>query len=250
MTEEHEDKPLATVSPTERFTDDTLAKLRGQLSPKRIAYDRQNNPYLEGWDVIAAANYYFGFDGWITEIVSIEPGARFQALRGRNTPDEHTADLYVYTARIRITAGGVSREDVGTSPTATDTPEAHETAIKAAVTDGIKRTLRSFGSQFGNDLYDKGRTGGYEEQRIPERDVREPAPAQQPAPAAPTDAPPMKNSGDFLMACLKRLGMHRADVLKMHNAERAEDLAVVMAPLGSWEAMLEATKRMKAGVLV
>ena len=52
----------------------------------------------------------------------------------------------------------VSREDVGFGNGIAKTlADAHESAAKEAVTDSIKRTLRSFGNQFGNSLYDKSR---------------------------------------------------------------------------------------------
>ena len=35
-----------------------------------------------------------------------------------------------------------------------DTPDAHDMAIKGAVTDALKRALRTFGPQFGNGLYE------------------------------------------------------------------------------------------------
>ena len=155
---DEETKRDTAHDPTHQFTNWTLGKLDEALNPSRVAQDRDGNPYLEGWDVIAAANHDFGFGGWKSELLSVEPGMRFQAERGQNDR-RHMADLYVYTARVRVTAGATSHEDVGTSVTATDTPEAHETAIKGATTDALKRALRHFGSQFGNDLYDKGRTG-------------------------------------------------------------------------------------------
>ena len=37
-----------------------------------------------------------------------------------------------------------------------ETAEGHDTALKGAVTDGLKRALRSFGDQFGNALYGDG----------------------------------------------------------------------------------------------
>lgn len=35
--------------------------------------------------------------------------------------------------------------------------DAHENSAKEAVTDALKRSLRSFGNQFGNSLYDKSK---------------------------------------------------------------------------------------------
>ena len=55
-------------------------------------------------------------------------------------------------------AKSVTREDVGFGTGIAKTlADAHEGASKEAVTDAIKRTLRSFGNQFGNSLYDKSR---------------------------------------------------------------------------------------------
>jgi len=52
----------------------------------------------------------------------------------------------------------VSREDVGFGTgIAKSLADAHEGGAKEAVTDAIKRTMRSFGNQFGNSLYDKSR---------------------------------------------------------------------------------------------
>ena len=180
MANEQQPEVPAHAGPREAFTPWTIGKLADDLNPSRVALDPRGNPYLEGWDVIAAANHYFGFGGWVSEVLSLEAGSRFQAERGQGN-QRHMADLYVYTARVRVTAGGVSHEDVGTGVTATDTPEAHETAIKGATTDALKRALRQYGAQFGNDLYDKGRTGDMAPpQEAPQRTA--PAPAQTAAP--------------------------------------------------------------------
>ena len=40
-----------------------------------------------------------------------------------------------------------------------ETADGHETALKGAVTDGLKRALRSFGDRFGNGL-SRGPAGG------------------------------------------------------------------------------------------
>ena len=49
--------------------------------------------------------------------------------------------------------GAPPRTDIGFHVVTEDTPEGHETAAKGAVTDGLKRALRSFGDRFGNGLY-------------------------------------------------------------------------------------------------
>lgn len=118
-------------------------KLDAPLDPSKVASRDAGRgrtvPYLEGWYVVSAANGIFGFDGWSHEVLGIE----------------HMGNG-IYMARVRVEALGVTRLDVGTSTASVDTAEAHETAIKGAATDGLKRALRTFGAQFGNELYDKG----------------------------------------------------------------------------------------------
>ena len=46
-----------------------------------------------------------------------------------------------------------SRTDVGFHPVTDESADGHETAFKGAVTDALKRVLRSFGDRFGNGLY-------------------------------------------------------------------------------------------------
>ena len=59
-----------------------------------------------------------------------------------------------YSATVRVTVPGApSRTDVGFQPVNDDSAEGHETAYKGAVTDALKRALRSFGDRFGNGLY-------------------------------------------------------------------------------------------------
>ena len=50
------------------------------------------------------------------------------------------------------------REDVGFgSGIAKTLADAHEQSAKEAVTDALKRAMRTFGNQFGNSLYDRGK---------------------------------------------------------------------------------------------
>lgn len=231
-----EETPI-TVSPHDRFTDWTLGKLGDELNPNRIAEDRQGNPYLEGWDVIAAANHYFGFDGWSSTVLEVTATARTQGERGRDN-DRHLADLYTYLARVAVTAGGVTHTDVGTSPTATDTAEAHETAIKASVTDGIKRALRHFGSQFGNDLYDKGRTGGGYAEPIPERQVE---PAFNPDQGEHFTDAESRNADIFLTTATTKFRIEADDVYRGLRVANREEL-ILRSRTVSWADMAAALK--------
>ena len=107
--------------------------------------------YLEGHIVIAQANAIFGYGGWGYELVGDV------TLRRVETVDPQTGEVVVslgYSAPVRVTvAGAPPRTDVGVHPVAEDNFDGHDTAMKGAVTDGMKRAFRSFGVQFGNAFY-------------------------------------------------------------------------------------------------
>ena len=113
--------------------------------------------YISGEHAIAEANRIFGFDGWSCETVHMEC-VKEQPI--------------TYIARVRIRAGGVTREGWGG-----DNGNDHENAVKGAETDAIKRALRTFGNQFGLPLYDK------EENAENLTRGSEPAPTPRPSPS-------------------------------------------------------------------
>ncbi len=113
--------------------------------------------YLEGRIAIEQANRILGYAGWGYELVGpIE-------LREGESVDQETGEAKpwrAYAATVRVTVpGSQPRVDVGFQAVADDTVEGHETAFKGAVTDALKRALRSYGAQFGNSLYGDGAAG-------------------------------------------------------------------------------------------
>ncbi|MDE2802617.1 MAG: RAD52 family DNA repair protein [Chloroflexota bacterium] len=107
--------------------------------------------YIEGHAAISEANRVFGFGGWGFELVENV------TLRQFETVDSETGELKTvnaYTAPVRVTVPGAPpRTDIGFHAVTDETADGHETALKGAVTDGMKRALRSFGDRFGNGLY-------------------------------------------------------------------------------------------------
>jgi hypothetical protein len=114
--------------------------------------------YLEGWQVIAEANRIFGFDGWQRQTIAVRCVAQAERLIGR---DQKPGWGVTYTARVRVTvtAGGLTplvREGSGAGHGIdVDLGQAHESALKEAETDAMKRALMTFGNPFGLALYDK-----------------------------------------------------------------------------------------------
>ena len=123
--------------------------------------------YLEGHAVIDQANRIFGYGGWGYELVENV------TLRQIETVDPQTGEVKVaqgYSAPVRVTvAGALPRTDLGVHPVAEDNFDGHDTAMKGAVTDGLKRAFRGFGVQFGNAFYgDQPQVGNQPQpQRVP-----------------------------------------------------------------------------------
>ena len=135
-----------------------VGELEKPLDPGLVSYRKGRKggtyPYIEGHTAIDEANQIFGYGGWGYEMV----GEVTQWVTER--VDSDTGQVHrscSYAAAVRVTVPGASpRTDVGFHTVADDTAEGHETAYKGAVTDALKRALRSFGGRFGNSLYGDG----------------------------------------------------------------------------------------------
>ncbi len=122
--------------------------------------------YLEGHVVIDQANRIFGYGGWGYELVENV------TLRQIETVDPQTGEIKtasVYNAPVRVTvAGAPPRTDTGFHAVTDETADGHDTAMKGAVTDGMKRAFRSFGVQFGNGFYgDQAPASAPRPERVP-----------------------------------------------------------------------------------
>ena len=137
------------------------------LASQRKGRAGRSYDYLEGHAVIEQANRIFGFGGWGYEL------AGDVTLRQIETVDTQTGEVKVslgYSAPVRVTvAGALPRTDIGVHPVTEENFDGHDTAMKAAVTDGMKRAFRSFGVQFGNGFYgDQPQVGNAPQpQRVP-----------------------------------------------------------------------------------
>lgn len=142
------------------FTHEQTAALSAPLDKARVATREQGGKtlsYIEAWHCIAEANRIFGFGHWNRETVELR-----QLGEPRVTQDKYGKDQMRvgYSARVRITvrAGDsvIVREGCGFgSGIDRDTDQAHESALKEAESDAMKRALMTFGNPFGLALYDK-----------------------------------------------------------------------------------------------
>lgn len=141
------------------FTDEQIKSLSAPLSSANVKQRSQGGSkvsYVEGWHAIAEANRIFGFGNWSREAVEIKCVSEREREIGQQ---KHPGWGVTYTMRVRVTVGGVVREGCGAGHGIDrDLGQAHESAIKEAETDAMKRALMTFGNPFGLALYDKERT--------------------------------------------------------------------------------------------
>jgi DNA repair and recombination protein RAD52 len=159
-----------------KFAPDQIALLKAPLDRSHVKQRAQAGrqlSYIEGWHAIAEANRIFGFAEWAREL---------RDIRQLGEPREVDGKWRVaYMATVRITVavegGAVVRDGTGYgSGIDRDLGSAHESALKEAETDAMKRALMTFGNPFGLALYDK------EQREVANTPAKPAAPA---APAAP-----------------------------------------------------------------
>jgi DNA repair and recombination protein RAD52 len=137
------------------LTPAAIAELNKPLSSSAVKERTQGGrkvSYVEGWHAIAEANRIFGFDAWTRETDEI----RCVSERERQLGSGKQGWGVTYVCRVRVRVGNVLREGCGAGHGIDqDLGQAHESAIKEAETDAMKRALMTFGNPFGLALYDK-----------------------------------------------------------------------------------------------
>lgn len=161
--------PAVTNALSQPLDPDLVSKRRGRAG--------RTFSYIEGHVAISEANRVFGYGGWGYELLADV------TLREIENVDPDTGEVKLiraYSAPVRVTVPGAPpRTDVGFHAVTEETPDGHETALKGAVTDGLKRALRSFGDRFGNGLYGDPSTGSgvpagkTQPQRVPAQNGRQ-----------------------------------------------------------------------------
>jgi len=186
----HTEEPMTESMPTpdspthDPSGEQILWRLRQPLDMNRVkrrqAPGQGTVPYLEGYDVIEAANDLFLFR-WSFDLLSEPHVMRWDkvvtfydqrikkktpVLGDDGKPATEIAGIVYITGRITVELYGksYSHADAGRCIFNGDTPEALDMAIAGAVTDCLKRCFRQLGEQFGNSLYDKeiAKTAGLE----------------------------------------------------------------------------------------
>jgi len=137
------------------FSENQIKALSYNLDESRVkTIDKagMSFKYLETYDVINVANTMFNYM-WDYTITRLEEVARETNQNGNN--------VITYSAIVKVKLydsqrNFIEREDTGVGTgTARTVGDAIDNASKSSVSDALKRTLRSMGAQFGNNLYSK-----------------------------------------------------------------------------------------------
>jgi DNA recombination protein Rad52 len=176
--------------PRKGFSPEQIKDLSAPLDRAHVKQRQQGSSrvsYVEGWHAINEANRILGFDAWSRETLSLRCVSERERAIGRDQKPGWGV-TYSCTVRITVSCGDfiITRDGSGAGHGIdVDLGQAHESALKEAETDAMKRALMTFGNPFGLALYDK------EQKEVEGAPTGRPASAtapRQPQPAAPLPA--------------------------------------------------------------
>jgi hypothetical protein len=145
------------VTATPKLTDQQVAFLLSPISGKRVR-DLRGMSHLEAWDVRRQLIRVFGFDGFTVETISLDLVSERETQAGSNRW------TIVYRAQVRLTVKATDGrpltlfEDAAAGQ-ALNQPklgDAHDLAMKTALSQALKRCAVNLGDQFGLSLYNDG----------------------------------------------------------------------------------------------
>lgn len=149
------------TAPAFGLNEAQVAQLMRPINPRRVL-KAQGQSHVPAYDVIAHLTRIFGVGGWSFEVVSLD------LIHERSTPPKSDKDqgrwwvTYRCVGRltIRNLAGDeIARYEDAATGSAQNLPtpgDAHDFAVKNAVSYTIKRCAKDLGDQFGLSLYNKG----------------------------------------------------------------------------------------------
>jgi recombination DNA repair RAD52 pathway protein len=138
-----------------------VAQLLKPVNPSRVAYNNKNMAHLPQHDVRAHLIRVFGFGGWETELTSLE------LIHERSVGVDEKSQgrwwvTYRCTMRLSIkdrTGCVIASYEDGATGSAQNQPspgDAHDNAMKNAISYALKRCAINLGDQFGLSLYNGG----------------------------------------------------------------------------------------------
>ena len=137
------------------LTPQQIATLLAPINPTRVQHLRGQS-HVEAWDVRRWLNRIFGFGGWSDETMELVCVSEREINPGRWT--------VVYRAQTRLTVRTVDGRTIswwddaamGDSRNQPSLGDAHDMAMKTALSQALKRCAVNLGDAFGLSLYNDG----------------------------------------------------------------------------------------------
>ena len=147
---------------TGTFNTAQSAQLLAPIKPHRVLKDGKDNSHVSHQDVVAHLTRVFGFGNWMTEL--LDCSLVFERCREEKPTESHREKWDVcYRAAIRLTIFDEHHnlvtffEDASMGDALNLTrADAHDLAMKSAISTALKRCAKNMGDQFGLSLYNKG----------------------------------------------------------------------------------------------
>lgn len=141
------------------LTERQINTLMMPLDQRRVSRNPKGFSHLEAWDVRRTLNRVFGFTGWEVQTLELTCVAQNSVADGNRF--KHTI---VYRAQVRLTVKDengnvIGRFEDGAAGDAINQPsmgDAHDMAMKTALSQALKRCAVNLGDQFGLSLYNDG----------------------------------------------------------------------------------------------
>lgn len=142
------------------FTAKQTQQLLAPIRPQRVLRDGKGNSHVSQQDVTAHLIRVFGFGNFATEVLSHECIFETPAIKKDAPPNRWDV---CYRAHVRLTIFDENHnvvthyEDVSCGDAQNQSrQDAHDLALKSAVSLAKKRCAINLGDQFGLSLYNKG----------------------------------------------------------------------------------------------
>lgn len=174
-----------TAGPVDLTPEQVRVLLMG-MAENRVQH-LKGNAHTEAWDIRRWLTRIFGFGGWSLDTTELALVREMEINPGRWT--------VIYRAQVRLTvrtADGrtiTSYEDaaMGDSRNQPSLGDAHDQAMKTALSQGLKRCAVNLGDQFGLSLYNNGSA-----KPVVLKSVAHPEPAAEGAASVPEQDEPVQ----------------------------------------------------------
>ncbi|MBE4735767.1 Rad52/Rad22 family DNA repair protein [Streptomyces caniscabiei] len=141
-----------------RLTEQQVGFLLSPISGNRVR-NLRGMSHLEAWDVRRQLIRIFGFEGFTVETLSLELAAERETKQG-----DRSRWTVVYRAQVRLTIKTADGKPItvfedaaaGDAVNQPSIGDAHDLAMKTALSQALKRCAVNLGDQFGLSLYNDG----------------------------------------------------------------------------------------------